>query len=84
MLYYCYFAINKSSLLCQADQFVVKLRPRLSQTELCSDKNRRGTGNYGGIGCSEGAAMPYGNDECSQRLEAKFSDLFETAVTVFQ
>jgi len=24
-----------------------------------------------------------GNDECSQRLEAKFSDLFETAVTVF-
>lgn len=32
---------------------------------------------------NEGAAMPYGNDECSQRLEAKFSDLFETAVTVF-
>lgn len=30
-----------------------------------------------------GAAMPYGNDECSQRLEAKFSDLFETAVKVF-
>lgn len=32
---------------------------------------------------NEGAAMPYGNDECSQRLEAKFSDLFETTVTVF-
>jgi len=26
--------------------------------------------------------MPYGNDECSQRLEAKFSDLFETAFPV--
>ncbi len=32
---------------------------------------------------NDGAAMPYGNDEYSQRLEAKFSDLFETAVTVF-
>lgn len=32
---------------------------------------------------NEGAAMPYGNDEYSQRLEAKFSDLFETAVKVF-
>lgn len=30
-----------------------------------------------------GAAMPYGNDEYSQRLEAKFAELFETAVTVF-
>lgn len=29
------------------------------------------------------AAMPYGNDEYTQRLEAKFSELFETAVTVF-
>lgn len=32
---------------------------------------------------NEGNAMPYGNDECTQRLEAKFSELFETAVTVF-
>lgn len=32
---------------------------------------------------NDGAAMPYGNDECTKRLEAKFSELFETAVTVF-
>lgn len=32
---------------------------------------------------NDGAAMPYGNDECTQRLEAKFSELFETSVTVF-
>lgn len=30
-----------------------------------------------------GAAMPYGDDEYSQRLEAKFSELFETKVIVF-
>lgn len=35
------------------------------------------------VAANEGAAMPYGNDEYSRRLEAKFSDLFETAVTVF-
>ncbi|MDY6804507.1 MAG: low specificity L-threonine aldolase [Cyanobacteriota bacterium] len=28
-------------------------------------------------------AMPYGADECTQRLEAKFSELFETKVAVF-
>lgn len=32
---------------------------------------------------NEGAVMPYGNDAHSQGLEAKFSELFETAVTVF-
>ncbi|HLO50097.1 MAG TPA: low specificity L-threonine aldolase [Kamptonema sp.] len=32
---------------------------------------------------NDGAAMPYGNDECTQRLQAKFSELFETSVTVF-
>lgn len=32
---------------------------------------------------NDGAAMPYGNDEYSQRLEAKFCELFETAVKVF-
>ena len=30
-----------------------------------------------------GAAMPYGADEYTQRLESKFSELFETGVTVF-
>ncbi|MBD2089337.1 low specificity L-threonine aldolase [Microcoleus sp. FACHB-1515] len=30
-----------------------------------------------------GAAMPYGNDEITQRLETQFSDLFETPVAVF-
>lgn len=30
-----------------------------------------------------GSAMPYGNDECTQRLPAKFSELFETPVTIF-
>lgn len=32
---------------------------------------------------NNGAAMPYGSDVLSQRLEARFSELFETAVTVF-
>ncbi len=32
---------------------------------------------------NEGAAMPYGQDECSQRLEIQFSELFETDVAVF-
>ena len=32
---------------------------------------------------NQGNAMPYGNDQCTQRLEAKFSELFETTVTVF-
>ena len=35
------------------------------------------------VAVNEGTAMPYGDDECSQRLQAKFSQLFETAVTVF-
>jgi threonine aldolase len=35
------------------------------------------------VAVNQGAAMPYGDDECSQRLEALFSELFETAVTVF-
>lgn len=35
------------------------------------------------MAANEGAAMPYGNDECTKRLEAKFSDLFEAPVTVF-
>ncbi len=30
-----------------------------------------------------GAAMSYGDDEYTQRLQTKFSDLFETSVTVF-
>ena len=30
-----------------------------------------------------GAAMSYGDDEYTQRLQVKFSDLFETSVTVF-
>jgi threonine aldolase len=32
---------------------------------------------------NEGTAMPYGNDELSQQLAVQFSELFETAVTVF-
>ncbi|MCU0543687.1 MAG: low specificity L-threonine aldolase [Oscillatoriaceae cyanobacterium Prado104] len=32
---------------------------------------------------NSGAAMPYGDDECTRRLQVKFSDLFETPVTVF-
>lgn len=32
---------------------------------------------------NQGAAMPYGDDECSQRLQSKFSQLFETEVIVF-
>ncbi len=35
------------------------------------------------LAANSSAAMPYGNDPVSQRLEAKFSELFETAVTVF-
>lgn len=32
---------------------------------------------------NEGAAMPYGQDECSQSLSTRFSELFETEVVVF-
>jgi threonine aldolase len=35
------------------------------------------------VAANEGTAMPYGNDDMSQRLTAQFSELFETAVTVF-
>jgi len=35
------------------------------------------------VAANDGAAMPYGNDECTQRLEDKFSELFETNVVVF-
>jgi threonine aldolase len=35
------------------------------------------------VAANDGAAMPYGNDEYTQRLDALFSELFETAVTVF-
>ncbi|WP_017716487.1 threonine aldolase family protein [Kamptonema formosum] len=35
------------------------------------------------VAANAGAAMPYGNDECTERLQAKFSELFETEVTVF-
>lgn len=35
------------------------------------------------IAANEGAAMPYGNDECTKRLETKFGELFEREVTVF-
>jgi len=35
------------------------------------------------VAANDGAAMPYGNDECTQRLENKFSELFETNVVVF-
>lgn len=35
------------------------------------------------LAANDGAAMPYSHDPVSQRLEAKFSELFETAVTVF-
>ena len=35
------------------------------------------------VAINEGAAMPYGNDECTQRLEGLFSELFETEVAVF-
>ncbi|MBW4576308.1 MAG: low specificity L-threonine aldolase [Aphanothece sp. CMT-3BRIN-NPC111] len=35
------------------------------------------------IAANYGTAMPYGNDEYTQRLEALFSELFETAVTIF-
>ncbi len=30
-----------------------------------------------------GAVMSYGDDEYTERLQVKFSDLFETSVTVF-
>ncbi|WP_009633457.1 threonine aldolase family protein [Synechocystis sp. PCC 7509] len=32
---------------------------------------------------NQGAAMPYGEDECTKRLQTKFAELFETDVTVF-
>ena len=32
---------------------------------------------------NQSAAMPYGEDECTQRLQSKFTQLFETEVTVF-
>ncbi len=32
---------------------------------------------------NQGAAMPYGEDECTKRLQSKFAQLFETEVTVF-
>ena len=35
------------------------------------------------VAVNEGAAMSYGDDECTQRLEARFSELFETEVVVF-
>ncbi|MDE5090685.1 MAG: low specificity L-threonine aldolase [Trichodesmium sp. St18_bin3_1_1] len=35
------------------------------------------------IAANEGAMMPDGGDEYTQRLEAKFSSIFETPVTVF-
>ncbi|HEY9845293.1 MAG TPA: low specificity L-threonine aldolase [Candidatus Caenarcaniphilales bacterium] len=35
------------------------------------------------LAANHSEAMPYGHDPVSQRLEASFSELFETAVTVF-
>ncbi|HEY9872361.1 MAG TPA: beta-eliminating lyase-related protein, partial [Candidatus Obscuribacterales bacterium] len=35
------------------------------------------------VAANDGAAMPYGNDEYTQRLDVLFSKLFETDVTVF-
>ncbi|MGK7922043.1 MAG: low specificity L-threonine aldolase [Trichodesmium sp.] len=35
------------------------------------------------VAANEGVMMPYGADEYTQRLEPKFSELFETPVTVF-
>jgi threonine aldolase len=35
------------------------------------------------IAASHGVAMPYGNDDCTQRLNSLFSELFETDVLVF-
>ncbi len=35
------------------------------------------------VAANHGTAMPYGNDEYTQRLETKLSELFETQVTVF-
>ncbi|MBD2104819.1 low specificity L-threonine aldolase [Leptolyngbya sp. FACHB-261] len=35
------------------------------------------------VAANEGSATSYGNDEISQRLTAHFSELFETAITVF-
>jgi len=34
------------------------------------------------VAANHGAALPYGNDEYTKRLEAKFSELFDTDVTV--
>lgn len=35
------------------------------------------------VAANQGNAMPYGNDDFTQRLEAKFAELFETSVVVF-
>ncbi|MEG5051286.1 MULTISPECIES: low specificity L-threonine aldolase [unclassified Microcoleus] len=35
------------------------------------------------VAASKGAVAPYGQDEYTSRLEVKFSELFETAVTIF-
>ncbi len=35
------------------------------------------------IAANQGSAMPYGNDECTQGLDALFLELFETDVVVF-
>jgi threonine aldolase len=35
------------------------------------------------VACNAGQAMPYGNDELSQRLERKVSDIFEHEASVF-
>jgi threonine aldolase len=35
------------------------------------------------VAANHGAAMPYGKDDCTQRLDAQFSELFETDVVVF-
>jgi threonine aldolase len=35
------------------------------------------------VAANHGAAMPYGNDEFTQRLDAQFSQLFQTDVAVF-
>lgn len=35
------------------------------------------------LATSHGVAMPYGNDDCTQRLNSLFSELFETDVLVF-
>ena len=35
------------------------------------------------IVANSGAAMPYGNDDLTQRLEMQLADLFETEVEIF-